>query len=133
MALRPRHSTGANPTPRFTGGRDPTHRTSSVGVDWKETAAAHVFEADVPGLKKEDVKVHIKEGRVLRISGEKSDKTVEVTDTWHVVERSSGRFERTFRLPQNANADRVEAAMNDGVLTVTVPKVEPLRSIQISG
>ena len=115
-----------------------TSSFARASVDWKETPAAHVFKADVPGLKKEEVKVEIEEGRVLRISGARNRETEERTDTWHRVERSSGRFERSFRLPENAKVDQVKAAMEDGVLTVTVPKVEPnknadVRSIQISG
>lgn len=106
-------------------------------VDWKETPTAHVFKADVPGLKKEEVKVAVEDGRVLQISGERSHEREENTDTWHRVERSSGRFSRRFRLPENAKVEEVRAAMEDGVLTVTVPKVEvqrpDVRSIDISG
>jgi HSP20 family protein len=114
--------------------------TSSVAhakVDWKETPTAHVFKADVPGLKKEEVKVEVEDGRVLQISGERSHKREEKNDTWHRVERSSGKFSRRFRLPENAKVEEVKAAMEDGVLTVTVPKVEAknsdVRSIHISG
>ncbi|XP_059457971.1 17.4 kDa class I heat shock protein-like [Corylus avellana] len=106
-------------------------------VDWKETPTAHVFKADVPGLKKEEVKVEVEDGRVLQISGERSSEREDQTDTWHRVERSSGRFSRRFRLPENAKVEEVKAAMEDGVLTVTVPKVETksndVRSINISG
>ncbi|MED6193096.1 hypothetical protein PIB30_015749 [Stylosanthes scabra] len=109
-----------------------------ASVDWKETPAAHVFKADVPGLKKEEVKVEIEDDRVLRISGERNRESEERNDTWHRVERSSGRFERSFRLPENAMVDKVKAAMEDGVLTVTVPKKEnrkkaDVRSVKISG
>lgn len=106
-------------------------------VDWRETPTAHVFKADMPGLKKEEVKVEIEEGRVLQISGQRSREQEEKTDTWHRVERSSGSFSRRFRLPENAKIDQIKAAMEDGVLTVTVPKEEAkkadVRSIEISG
>ncbi|KAK4777239.1 hypothetical protein SAY86_005927 [Trapa natans] len=109
----------------------------SARVDWKETPTAHVFKADVPGLKKEEMKVEIEDDRVLQISGERSAEKEERTDTWHRVERSSGRFVRRFRLPENAKVEQVKAAMENGVLTVTVPKAETMkpdvRSVQING
>ncbi|KAK1322453.1 hypothetical protein QJS10_CPA03g01776 [Acorus calamus] len=106
-------------------------------IDWKETPEAHVFKADLPGLKKEEVKVEVEEGRVLQISGERSREKEEKNDTWHRVERSSGRFFRRFRLPEGARVDQVKAAMENGVLTVTVPKAEvkkpEVKAIDISG
>ncbi|KAF4374286.1 hypothetical protein F8388_002184 [Cannabis sativa] len=106
-------------------------------VDWKETPEAHVFKADVPGLKKEEVKVEVEEGRVLQISGERNVEKEDKNDTWHRVERSSGKFFRRFRLPENAKVDQVKAAMENGVLTVTVPKEEvkkpDVKPIEISG
>jgi HSP20 family protein len=106
-------------------------------IDWKETPEAHVFKADVPGLKKEEVKVEVEDGNVLQISGERNKEQEEKTDTWHRVERSSGKFLRRFRLPDNAKAEQVKASMENGVLTVTVPKEEvkkpEVKSIQISG
>ncbi|XP_071705514.1 17.3 kDa class I heat shock protein-like [Rutidosis leptorrhynchoides] len=109
----------------------------NANIDWKETADAHVFKADVPGLKKEEVKVEVEDDRVLQISGERNKESEEKGDTWHRVERSSGKFMRRFRLPENAKVDQVKAAMDNGVLTVTVPKVEAkkpdVKSIQISG
>ncbi|XP_078446660.1 17.8 kDa class I heat shock protein-like [Wolffia australiana] len=110
---------------------------ASTNIDWKETPEAHVFRADLPGVKKEEVKVEVEEGRVLQISGERSREKEEKTDRWHRVERSSGKFLRRFRLPENAKLDQVKAAMENGVLTVTVPKEEArkpeVKAIEISG
>ncbi|XP_021277842.1 18.2 kDa class I heat shock protein-like [Herrania umbratica] len=106
-------------------------------VDWKETPEAHVFKADLPGLKKEEVKVEIDDDRVLQISGERNVEKEDKNDTWHRVERSSGKFSRRFRLPENVKMDQVKASMENGVLTVTVPKVEAkkpdIKAVQISG
>lgn len=109
---------------------------ANTRVDWKETPAAHVFNVDLPGLKKEEVKVEVEDGRVLQISGERTKEQEQKDDRWHRVERSTGKFMRRFRLPENAKMDQVKAAMENGVLTVTVPKEEDkkpqVKSIQIS-
>ncbi|KAK1378800.1 hypothetical protein POM88_025544 [Heracleum sosnowskyi] len=95
---------------------------ANTRIDWKETPEAHVFKADLPGLKKEEVKVEVEEGKVLQISGERKTEKEEKNDKWHRMERSSGKFVRRFRLPENAKVDEVKAGMENGVLTVTVPK-----------
>lgn len=114
-----------------------TSSFANTRIDWKETPEAHVFKADLPGLKKEEVKVEVEDGRVLQISGERSKEQEEKNEKWHHVERSSGKFLRRFRLPQNAKMDEVKASMENGVLTVTVPKVEEMKPevkpIEISG
>ncbi|XP_062102642.1 17.5 kDa class I heat shock protein-like [Humulus lupulus] len=115
-----------------------TSAMANARIDWKETPEAHVFKADVPGLKKEEVKVEVEEDRVLQISGERNVEKEDKNETWHRVERSSGKFVRRFRLPENAKADQVKASMENGVLTVTVPKEEKakksdVKSIEISG
>ncbi|KAK9280458.1 hypothetical protein L1049_014150 [Liquidambar formosana] len=120
--------------PQFPG---ETSAFVNTRIDWKETPEAHVFKADLPGLKKEEVKVVVEDGRVLQISGERNVEKEDKNDTWHRVERSSGKFSRRFRLPENAKTDQVKAAMENGVLTVTVPKEEvkkpDVKAVQISG
>ncbi|KAF8369288.1 hypothetical protein HHK36_032702 [Tetracentron sinense] len=114
-----------------------TSAFANTRIDWKETPEAHLFKADLPGLNKEEVKVEVEEGKVLQISGERSKEQEEKNDKWHRVERSSGKFLRRFRLPENANVDQVKATIENGVLTVTVPKEEvkkpKVKAIQISG
>ncbi|XP_022139136.1 17.6 kDa class I heat shock protein 3-like [Momordica charantia] len=110
---------------------------SAFGIDWKETPQAHIFTADLPGIKKEELKVEVEEGTVLHITGERSREHEEKNDKWHRIERSSGKFMRRFRLPENAKVEDVKASMENGVLTVTVPKLEEtkpqIKSIEISG
>uniref|UniRef100_A0A0D9VBQ1 SHSP domain-containing protein n=1 Tax=Leersia perrieri TaxID=77586 RepID=A0A0D9VBQ1_9ORYZ len=94
---------------------------STASMDWKETAAAHVFMADLPGVRREEVKVEVEEEKVLRITGHRVRAATD-GDRWHRLERSSERFVRTVRLPPNANTDGVVAALENGVLTITIPK-----------
>ncbi|XP_057523678.1 17.4 kDa class I heat shock protein-like [Amaranthus tricolor] len=101
---------------------------TNTRIDWRETPEAHVFKADLPGLKKEEVKVEVEDGKVLQISGERSRENREENEKWHRVERSSGKFLRRFRLPENAKMDEIKANMEHGVLTVTVPKVQQRQS-----
>lgn len=91
-------------------------------IDWRETKEAHLFKADLPGMKEEEVKVEVEDDRVLQISGERSREVEESSDRWHRVERSSGKFMRRFRLPENVKIDKIKAAMEIGVLTIIVPK-----------
>ncbi|KAH0737571.1 hypothetical protein KY290_036276 [Solanum tuberosum] len=102
-----------------------------------QTPEAHVFKVDVPGIKKEEVKVEVEEGRILQISGERSREQEEKNDQWHRTERSSGKFLRRFRLPENVKTGEIKAAMENEVLTVTVPKEEEkkpeVKAIDISG
>jgi len=81
--------------------------------------------------------VEVEDGNVLQISGERSKEHEEKNDRWHRVERSSGKFLRRFRLPENAKTEQIKASMENGVLTVTVPKEEAkkadIKNVQITG
>jgi HSP20 family protein len=110
---------------------------ANIRIDWKETPAAHIIKADLPGLRKEEVKVEVEEGGVLQISGERIKDHEEKNDKWHRVERITGKFLRRVQLPEITKIEQVKATMQNGVLTVFVPKGKErkleVKSIEISG
>ena len=92
-------------------------------IDVSDDDQRYTITAELPGAKKDDVHVEIHEG-MLTIRGEKRSEREEKSERRRYVERSYGSFSRSFRLPPDADADRLEAKFADGVLMVTLPKVE---------
>jgi len=86
--------------------------------------------AEIPGVKQEDIKLSL-ENNVLTIRGEKKQLAEENTERVHRYERSYGAFERSFALPSTVDPEKVEATHRDGLLTITVPKVEKARPREI--
>jgi HSP20 family protein len=93
----------------------------SPSVDITEDDQEYLFKADLPEMKKEDVKVVVEDG-VLSISGERKVEKEEKKKKYHRIERSYGFFERTFVVPEGANAAKIVADFKDGVLKVHLPK-----------
>jgi HSP20 family protein len=90
-------------------------------VDITEDDHEYLFKADLPEMKKEDVKVTIENG-VLYISGERKAEKEEKKRKFHRLERSFGTFERRFTVPEDADATKITAEFKDGVLQVHLPK-----------
>jgi HSP20 family protein len=90
-------------------------------VDIQETDGEYLVKADLPDVKKEDMKVEVTDG-VLSIEGERRREKEEKGKTFHRVERSYGKFVRRFSLPSEIDAGHVQAEFKDGVLTVHMPK-----------
>lgn len=88
----------------------------------KENDKGYLVHAELPGIKKEDIYVELKNGNLL-IKGEKKEEKKEDNDKYHLYERKFGSFERGFRVPSNVKPTDVQASMNDGVLEVFVPKI----------
>jgi len=95
-----------------------------AAVDVRESESEFTLLTDVPGLKKEDVKVTVHDG-VLTINGERKREHVTEADGYKRIERSYGTFERRFKLPANVDADAVKADLHHGELLVHMPKVTP--------
>ena len=93
----------------------------SPAVDVYEDAEALRIHAELPGLKKEDVKISVREG-VLTLRGERKLESEEKKDNYYRIERHYGSFLRSFTLPKTVDADKIEAKMKDGVLELKVPK-----------
>lgn len=92
-------------------------------VDIVETPEDFQVKAELPEVKKEDVKVSVDRG-VLRIEGERKQEKEEKGKKFHRVERSYGSFLRTFTLPDNVDESNVQAEFKDGVLNVRLRKTE---------
>lgn len=99
-------------------------------VDLSQTADSYRLDVDLPGLTKEQVSLDV-EDRVLRISGERAVSEQEGRNFTR-LERRYGAFSRTFELPTNANITDISASFENGVLSVTVPKVEEAQPRKIS-
>ena len=92
-------------------------------VDVSENERDFVIKAELPDVKKEDVKVLIENG-ILRISGERQMEKEEKGKKYHRIERAYGSFERSFTLPENSKPEAMTAEYKDGMLTLTVPKTK---------
>ncbi|HVM33085.1 MAG TPA: Hsp20/alpha crystallin family protein [bacterium] len=99
-------------------------------VDVEETEAEYLFKAELPGLRKEDVKISLSDN-VLEISGEKRSEERAKDRTYHRVERSYGAFRRTYAISKPIQADKIAARYKDGVLEITVPKAEEAKPREI--
>ena len=90
-------------------------------VDIQETETEYLVKAELPEIRKEDVKVTIENG-VLTLQGERRQEKEEKGKRFHRVERAYGTFLRTFTVPLDAEEDKVAAEFKDGILRVHLPK-----------
>jgi HSP20 family protein len=95
-------------------------------VDIQESDKEYLVKAELPEVKKDDVKVNIKDG-VLTLEGERHQEKEEKDKKFHRVERSYGKFVRCFTMPEDADDKRVQADFKDGVLNVHIGKSEVMR------
>lgn len=92
-------------------------------VDIKEKDDAFVIVADIPGVDPKDIDVHMENG-VLSIKGERESEKKEEKEGYKRVERSYGSFYRRFSMPETADASKINAKSRNGVLEITIPKLE---------
>ena len=106
-------------------GLSPTFPAVNV---WEDTDNVYV-EVELPGLKLDDIELLVM-GDELTIKGERKD-VCEDDVSYHRQERATGSFGRVFRLPAGVDAEKVEATLRNGVLTVTMPKAEEAKPRKI--
>ena len=92
-------------------------------VDIEENDKEYVVKAELPGIKKEEVKLKV-EGGTLTLSGERKAENEDKDKKYHRLERSYGTFQRSFTLPEGTLPDKISAEFKDGVLLVHLPKDE---------
>ena len=107
---------------------DPFRQVGARLAEWFSPASeassnddAYRIALEVPGIGEKDISLTVQDG-VLTVSGEKKTEREESGETWYFSERQYGAFSRSFRLPADADEDAVEARLNDGVLSLTVPR-----------
>ncbi|MBX3303287.1 MAG: Hsp20/alpha crystallin family protein [Nitrospira sp.] len=114
----------ARPVTRATNGKETMIVADwTPSVDISETESEYQIKAEIPDVKKEDVKVTLEDG-VLTIQGERKYEKEEKGKKYHRIERSYGSFVRTFSLPDVIDDDKVQAEFKDGVLNLHLPKSE---------
>jgi HSP20 family protein len=107
------------------------HSTWTPPVDIYETDNALVFQAELPGVAKDEVNIEVHNNTLILRGERKHDATVQ-EDNYHRVERTYGGFQRVFTLPTAVDADKVQASMKDGVLELHLPKHEAAKPKRIA-
>ena len=103
-------------------------------VDIKETAEGYELHAELPGVKKEDVKIELHgqgANKRLVVSGKKVAEEKKEGEKWHRVERSFGNFERAFTVPADTVPEDIKASFENGMLRVVFPKPKPAEPVKI--
>lgn len=111
---------------------DPEDRTSKFTpfANLAETETGYELTLDLPGVDPEDVSVELNEGRLV-IAGERKSEVEDSDKTFHRVERRYGHFRRVLAIPAPVDEDGIVAEYRDGVLTVSLPKCEKVKSKRI--
>ena len=100
-------------------------------LDCTEDDARYTITVELPGARREDIDVSVREG-TLTVRGEKKGERDEKKERIRHVERSYGPFSRSLRLPAGADAERLEASFKEGILTITIPKTQESKPRRIA-
>ena len=100
---------------------DTDYRGWTPRVDIQEHEENFEISAEIPGMDKNEISIEVQEN-ILTIRGEKKSEEEVVESNYHLCERSTGSFERSFTLPDNTEPEKVDAEYKTGVLKITVPK-----------
>jgi len=96
-------------------------------MDVSEEENKYAVRLDIPGLAKEDISIKVENG-TMKIEGERKE---ERTGKYHLTERTYGRFYRSFALPDDVDAEKIEAKAANGVLEITLPKNQKALPVEI--
>lgn len=99
-------------------------------TDIYEDKEKYTLKLDLPGIKKEDVKISFIDGK-LSISGERTQENEHNDSKCHRIERSFGRYYRSFNLPEHVQSEKINAEFKDGQLTISIPKAEEAKPKEI--
>lgn len=99
-------------------------------ADIKETEEALVVQVELPGLQKDEINISLESG-ILTVGGERRFIKDDSKENFHRLERSHGKFSRSFRLPRNIETQQVKANFENGLLTLELPKTEETKPRQI--
>lgn len=113
-----------------TPSRSATSATWRPASDILETDEAYEIALELPGFDRDDIEVTVDQG-VLTVSGRRTAESAEEGHSWHLRERSTGQFSRSFSLPSSVNPDQVSARIDNGVLRVHLPKEEQAKTRKI--
>jgi len=97
-------------------------------VDISENNDEYLLNAELPGLKKDDIHISFTDG-VLKLEGERKQEKQEKETDYHRVERAYGKFCRVFQIPTQVQADKISADFKDGVLNIRLPKAEEVKPL----
>ena len=119
---------------RFFGEREMVPEVLAPKINLAETEKTFEVTAELPGINPEEVRVEIKNGE-LWITGEKKEEKEEKGKTYHRIERHYGEFRRVIALPVAVKESQVEAHYKDGILRITLPKIEEVlpKKIEVKG
>jgi len=117
-------------------GRTRAQQSAAAGVwyppvDILESKDSYLIRAELPGMRNEDLKTEVNEG-ILTLSGERKLEEPASGVEYHRVERVTGKFSRSFHVPQTVNADGIKATYKDGILEVQVPKADEAKPRRIA-
>jgi HSP20 family protein len=110
-------------SPDASAGTPGTMENFTPAVDLHETKDFYLVSADLPGVPEKNIKIDVQQGR-LTITGERSREHKNDDGMFKRFEKSYGKFERSFQLPQGVNPDKIQARYENGVLEVLIPKAE---------
>ena len=99
------------------------HPDFNPNVNIGESEKQYSLSMDIPGMDKDAIKISV-EKNILKVSGEKAKEVENEGEKYHLIERRYGKFERSFRLPEDADNNSIKAAVENGVLTISIDKAE---------